>query len=1168
MSQGRPSHDRHVSFRDEVTVHVFDECNDEQFTTTLEAAPSILRTLWHLDGDCCSAAVAWDVVHAWQRIPIEDHVVIEHGHGSSVLAVAPWNCCGDRRSQYIYNRLAELSIDSQPHRTLWRDILPFIEAGPPTRTAHFVEVWYLHSTRHELCLQSRRVKLNLDWTETALQKQLVAAWIDLFDLEAPCALHFVHPSPCTLRATVAHVIVLQDPTQAVGSMLLRMAPSLAGLTRHRAVIVKPMDRVWNLLARAHSDVDCDSVRVQCTLQLHDTQTLSIADRVPLLHGALVAFNAVIAHADDGLTTSESSTDVPSDSTEEDVDSEDLTSFMHSSTSGLVGAAQTPIVHGLVDQIQNEPDDEVECPSWPALQTNVQLRLEAGAPEDQPWIAVTFGVALTDLGRRDVEFLPRQLHMLPEMIAHTWEDHLAYGAIQIEWVDPQPTIRLAHPYVVLLVVNIGPYPEATRQLGEHVARADELHVALHFLQQAGVDAQEQVCVECHGISPSNRPLGSRQMWTSIARLGTDGWLAEIRALWPFDTTVIEIAYAFTVQRNGRMGDGPATIHMIVSYMNGPGGTPVLIEQGLVAYQETFVQEELWAVRIPFRAGQLEIAMSLSLPPFWIFDDVPVVIRHHHHIVSSVPRPWMAGTLFHFETMVETNEDALELLTSLAQSAPTDRAPDFHALLQIHMKVQARAHRQPSAPPSEVDHTNHDKSVPSDAEWSWCQYARSTNARPAQAIEPAHSPTMNMTPYVTLPILEESILHTEVNTGLRSQDHSQHSPTLQWDEVPLEYRLEDACPSEFSWMPHANRFEISLEDCIEVPRIPLHHVEVSMGPLHYIRNMLLTLSLPPVHSFDCDIAWHPATVEALQHTPVWDGQNATGLSFFIDGSARFHKEADQSKAAAAVVLIVHTLQGDQFGGFRTWALSPPSNSQHAEHAAVTGAILWIISLLQRFGSFDWIEVFSDCTAAFHAAEGTWKINHDSRFGHLARSFQHFIEQHFGAKCHYSHVAAHRGHPWNEAADTIAAAVADGQFSTWTLEETLAPLSLDGQYPDLIHWAWFLSSIEQTAPHCLDLKRNVMYLDVQSPFQTNPKPVEVLRTEECEMISSSGTQHLTLTCATANVLTLFPGTKGSQGYVSARQEALMADLSAQHIHVCGIQEARNKAPLMLRSPEFRGA
>eukprot|EP00435_Cladocopium_sp_Y103_P065630 s84_g27.t1 len=50
-------------------------------------------------------------------------------------------------------------------------------------------------------------------------------------------------------------------------------------------------------------------------------------------------------------------------------------------------------------------------------------------------------------------------------------------------------------------------------------------------------------------------------------------------------------------------------------------------------------------------------------------------------------------------------------------------------------------------------------------------------------------------------------------------------------------------------------------------------------------------------------------------------------------------------------------------------------------------------------------------------------------------------------------------------------------------------------------------------------------------------------------------TVTCATANVLTLSTGATYSSGYISARQEALMQAFHNQGVHFVGIQESRSK-------------
>eukprot|EP00438_Fugacium_kawagutii_P012903 Skav224007 [mRNA] locus=scaffold2932:40630:46101:+ [translate_table: standard] len=167
---------------------------------------------------------------------------------------------------------------------------------------------------------------------------------------------------------------------------------------------------------------------------------------------------------------------------------------------------------------------------------------------------------------------------------------------------------------------------------------------------------------------------------------------------------------------------------------------------------------------------------------------------------------------------------------------------------------------------------------------------------------------------------------------------------------------------------------------------------------------------------------------------------------------------------------------------------------------------------------------------------------------------------------HVEAHCGNPYNEAADSLAWAAVHRWIRTWTLEDTLSPLTLDGRYPDLLQWAWYLSYVEQTDPLSLDLNSQTIRFDLQAPFATAPASIEALQNTDHETVPGPpALMPLHFSCATANVLTLFPGASNAAGFISARQESLMRLFRQHAVLVCGIQETRSKSEGHLDTEHF---
>ena len=85
--------------------------------------------------------------------------------------------------------------------------------------------------------------------------------------------------------------------------------------------------------------------------------------------------------------------------------------------------------------------------------NIALQeLDGPAPS---WTAITYGLGLLDLGRRDVEFDTRHVEELPAKIQELWWDHARYGDLTILFADPQPSEIGAIRTLVLLVVVESP-----------------------------------------------------------------------------------------------------------------------------------------------------------------------------------------------------------------------------------------------------------------------------------------------------------------------------------------------------------------------------------------------------------------------------------------------------------------------------------------------------------------------------------------------------------------------------------------------------------------------------------------------------------------------------------------------------------------------------------------
>ena len=112
--------------------------------------------------------------------------------------------------------------------------------------------------------------------------------------------------------------------------------------------------------------------------------------------------------------------------------------------------------------------------------------------------------------------------------------------------------------------------------------------------------------------------------------------------------------------------------------------------------------------------------------------------------------------------------------------------------------------------------------------------------------------------------------------------------------------------------------------------------------FLRQQLLC-SFPPCPSFDLHAVRCPAvSAEALCNMSPWTTEHPVGFDFYTDGSFLRRQQC----AASGVVLIVHTHEGQRFGGFQTSGCWIEPSAPRAEASALSLAIHWAISLVVQF------------------------------------------------------------------------------------------------------------------------------------------------------------------------------------------------------------------------------
>ena len=293
------------------------------------------------------------------------------------------------------------------------------------------------------------------------------------------------------------------------------------------------------------------------------------------------------------------------------------------------------------------------------------------------------------------------------------------------------------------------------------------------------------VVVHGISPANRPLGSRLLVLQFQHATEIDWIVQARELWHFEGHECQLAFShWEMQVQTDSQDYAYFVHFVASFHGVREMIPVLFTQTLATPIGATDHCQHLAVCIPEQATQREILRGLPSPPFWLFQDVPCVLRYAGHILDANPYMWTPGSLLQFQIVAPDTATLLHtILETSERGFPAE--VEYTSFLQTHVKVDS-SHVESTSPRLVLS-----KMVRKEfgiADWDF----RQQNA----------------------PNPDDKALQPEGNLGLRSRvrDHqidscdvrqlgtnSQWSTEygLSWWEVDFDYRIEDVFAEAPPW-----------------------------------------------------------------------------------------------------------------------------------------------------------------------------------------------------------------------------------------------------------------------------------------------------------------------------------------------------------------------------------
>ena len=438
--------DRVVSFDHTVELHILKGNRDSVFKMPESQMP-ILRTFWHLHGQICTAE---EMSRTLTNSLANDRVVAEER--------------GD--SMWFYS--------GETLMTAWNDVIALPPSVPQQITIH---TWYLSKDRFELCIRSRPVELPIEADNEDFEAACRLAWNDVV-IPGRLDAFLVSPQPTAL-ARHMHFILVQNLDIDQHVMLLKWDPGPI-LFKHRAVMTHSQDLPLDVLRRAQCDEICRRERVTCALaRIEHGDQVFFDNQVPChyANGELMHAYARLDQESDSDDENDLATQQGSDLGDESttipqVDEEDCQLEDSSSDEAAANHAwcEQEVVTQNFDRepypwerFQDEDDDANDIPQPPpqddevlidqhdidafTIQVNIMANVHA---QTQPTcLAITYGVGLVDLGRRDLMFAWNDVHTLVHRIHQLWLDHAARGRLNIHFVRIQPQNLDHRPYLVFL-----------------------------------------------------------------------------------------------------------------------------------------------------------------------------------------------------------------------------------------------------------------------------------------------------------------------------------------------------------------------------------------------------------------------------------------------------------------------------------------------------------------------------------------------------------------------------------------------------------------------------------------------------------------------------------------------------------------------------------------------
>ena len=551
--------------------------------------------------------------------------------------------------------------------------------------------------------------------------------------------------------------------------------------------------------------------------------------------------------------------------------------------------------------------------------------------------------------------------------------------------------------------IGNVHSQVLQAEQEVCDAEKFFLQAHAFMEADSRPSIITC-RVHGITPQNRPMGSRDIHIDPVWLYDLEWIGRMKMLWPFEPEFVGLY--FVQSATGDRFESGSTVFHFIARCGHHEGLPILVNQQLVAVeavpQEPQDVQEFWAISIP--SGEIGFHVVANMPsrPFW-FDFARRQRIYPHLAVNGVRmrdvrQHWMPGDVLQARFLVWQKHHVLTMLVGMAQERSDDE-PEVTSFLQLGgTKTKSKSK---------------DKDQLDEAFTEICCSIRDQGIRALQEnaeVSISHSVQSDWPTYV----VESQDLHEsgEGNVECRNNADGWAINTLHECLNRICERGHEGINSDFTLIPHMHP-----------------HAQIAAQ-------------------------W---VAQAPANTNVWH--------IFTDGSAK-HDKATWAMVILKELCVqdrIHYVRVGYAAGEVTDDIGRvDQNAMDAEATAIIAMIEFALANCDRSNMAIYCH-FDALTVGFGALGASaipCKRDSTSERQKAARLLMTVLEgkaEQLQSTCKGVHVCAHQGHPWNEMVDSIAKEVWKGWKPMKKFHFKSGPL-LQHRLAD---WAWIEAAPSHELP-----------------------------------------------------------------------------------------------------------